>query len=60
MECSKFISLVFTRSNYAIWCERMKLFLLAQGLEVWKIVEDGYTIHSDLSILGTVEKRIYD
>ena len=38
----------------------MKLFLLAQALEVWQIVEDGYTIPSDLSTLGTVEKRRYD
>ena len=38
----------------------MKLFLLAQGLEVWQIVEDGYTIPSDLSTLGIVEKRRYD
>ncbi len=37
----------------------MKLFLLAQGFEVWKIVEDGYTIPSDLSTLGTVEKIRY-
>ena len=60
MECNKFGSLVFTGSNYVIWSARMKLFLLAQGLEVWQIVEDGYTIPSDLSTLSIVEKRRYD
>ena len=60
MECNNFGSPVFTGSNYAIWSARMKLFLLAQGLEIWQIVEDGYTIPSDLSTLGTVEKRRYD
>ena len=60
MECNKFGSPVFTGSNYAIWSARMKLFLLAQGLEVWQIVEDGYTIPSDLSTLSTIEKRRYD
>ena len=57
MECNKFGSPVFTGSNYAIWSARMKLFLLAQGLEVWQIVEDGYTIPSDLWTLGIVEKK---
>ena len=60
MECNKFGSPVFTGSNYAIWSARMKIFLLAQGLEVWQIVEDRYTIPSDLSTLSTVEKRRYD
>ena len=60
MECNKFGSPIFTGSNYAIWSARMKLFLLAQGLEVWQIVEDGYTIPNDLSTLGIVEKRRYD
>ncbi len=60
MECNKFESPIFTGSNYVIWSERMKLFLLAQGLEVWHILEDGYTIPSDLLTLGKVEKRRYD
>ena len=60
MECTNFGSPVFTGSNYVIWSARMKLFLLAQGLEVLQIVEDGYTIPNDLLTLGTVEKRRYD
>ena len=60
MECNKFGSPVFNGSNYAIWSARMKLFLMAQGLELCQIVEDGYTIPIDLSTLGIVEKRRYD
>src|SRR5271156_1850689 len=35
---------IFTGQNYAFWNTRMRLYLQAQGLEVWKIVKTGFTL----------------
>ncbi len=34
----------FDGQNYAFWSTKMKLFLQAQGLEVWKVVNHGFTL----------------
>ena len=35
---------LFDGSYYAFWSKRMRCFLEAQGIEQWKIVENGYKV----------------
>ena len=35
---------VFDGQNYVFWSTRMKLFLQSQGLEIWEIVKNGFTL----------------
>ena len=35
---------LFHGSDYAFWSIRMRYFLEAQGIEQWKIVENGYKV----------------
>jgi hypothetical protein len=34
---------LFDGKNYAFWSIRMREFLQAQGVDVWKVVVNGYT-----------------
>lgn len=34
---------LFYGTNYAFWIIRMRVFLMAQGFEVWNSVVNGYT-----------------
>ncbi len=36
---------LFTGQNYAFWSTKMRLYLQAQGLDVWKIVKNSFTLH---------------
>ena len=47
MEYTKNISPLFNGNNYALWSGRMQVHLLAQGYEVWEIVEKGFTTTQD-------------
>ena len=38
---------LFDGQNYAFCSTKMKLFLQSQGLEVWKVVNHGYTPNPD-------------
>jgi len=59
MECTKVRVLVFDRHNYVLWSGRMKVYVQAQGYDVWKSVKTRYT---KLSTLPTndVGKNLYD
>ena len=35
---------MFDKTNYTFWSIRMKTFLEAQGMEIWKIIENGYKV----------------
>ena len=43
MEYTKNIVSLFNGNNYALWSGRMQVHLLAQGYEVWEIIEKGFT-----------------
>lgn len=36
---------LFYGTNYTFWSLRMKTYLSALGYDIWKYMEDGYTIH---------------
>ena len=38
---------LFNENNYALWKGRMEVYLLAQGYEVWDIVQNGFTSTAD-------------
>jgi hypothetical protein len=50
---------LFDGQNYAFWSIRMKLFLQAQGAEVWKVVLSEYDVPVDPPI-DTQGKRAYE
>jgi len=47
MEYTKNIVSLFNGNNYALWSGRMQVHLLAQGYEVWEIVDKGFTPTQD-------------
>ena len=47
MEYTKNIVPLFNGNNYALWSGRMQVHLLAQGYEVWEIVDKGFTLTHD-------------
>ena len=38
----------------------MKLFLESQGLDVWMVVENGYTIPDTTPVACTIERRLME
>ena len=47
MEYTKNKVPLFNGNNYALWSGRMQVHLLAQGYEVWEIVDKGFTQTQD-------------
>ena len=47
MEYTKNRVPLFNGNNYALWSGRMQVHLLAQGYEVWEIVDKGFTPTQD-------------
>eukprot|EP00253_Pinus_taeda_P003186 PITA_03186 len=47
MEYTKNRVPLFNGNNYALWCGRIQVQLLAQGYEVWEIVDKGFTLTQD-------------
>ena len=41
---SKFGTPLFDGSNYAFWSIRIRAFIEAQGIEIWKSIENGYKV----------------
>ena len=41
---------IFDGLNYVFWSVRMRLFLQAQGIDVWKVVVNGYNVPATLPI----------
>ena len=35
---------MFDGTKYVFWSIRMRTFLEAQGVEIWKIIENGYKV----------------
>ncbi|RDX81246.1 hypothetical protein CR513_38118, partial [Mucuna pruriens] len=48
--------LCLTCENYDNWCRHMKILLGSQN--VWEVVEKGYTLSKDVTILSQNEKKI--
>lgn len=59
-EYSKLGLPLFDGTNYAFLSIRMKLFLQSQRLDVWMVVENGYTILDTTPIVGTTERRLME
>ena len=38
---------LFNGNNYTLWSGRVQVHLLAQGYEVWEIIEKGFTTTQD-------------
>ena len=47
MEYTKNRVSLFNGNKYALWSGRFQVHLLAQGYEVWEIVEKGFTTTRD-------------
>eukprot|EP00253_Pinus_taeda_P022233 PITA_22233 len=47
MEYTKNRVHLFNGNNHALWSGRMQVHLLAQGYEVWEIVDKGFTLTQD-------------
>eukprot|EP00253_Pinus_taeda_P001590 PITA_01590 len=47
MEYTKNRVPLFNGNNYALWSRRMQVHLLAQGYEVWEIIDKGFTLTQD-------------
>ena len=51
---------LFNGQNYAFWSTRMKLFLQAQGPDVWQIVKTGFTLPEGVDEpMEPIERRKY-
>ena len=48
---------LFDGQNYVFWSTRMKLFLQSQGLEIWEIVKNGFTVPEDMKELTYQTER---
>ena len=59
-EYSKLGLPLFDGTNYAFWSIRMKLFLQSQGLDVWMVVENGYTVPDTTPVAGIIEMRLME
>ena len=49
---------LFDGNNYAFWRKRMKYYLMAQGYEIWQIIEDGF-IPTKTPPIDKSDKRLY-
>ena len=58
-EYSKLGLPLFDGTNYAFWRIQMKLFLQSQGLDVWMVVENGYTVPDTTLVVGTIKKNTF-
>ena len=47
MEYTKNRVPLFNGNNYALWSGRVQVHLLAQGYEVWEIIENGFMVTQD-------------
>ena len=51
---------LFDGLNYAFWSIRMKVFLQAQGTDIWKIVENTHNVPSTTSAITGIDKTIFE
>ena len=50
---------LFDGLNYAFWIVRMRVFLQAQGIDVWQVVVNGYNVPASLPI-SNAGRNIYE
>jgi hypothetical protein len=50
---------LFNGTNFALWKIRMKTYLMSLGMEIWKIVVDGYKIPTNLPTHEVGKKKYY-
>jgi hypothetical protein len=51
---------MFNGTNFSLWKIRMKTYLMSLGMEIWKIVVDGYKIPNTLPIDEVGKKKYYN
>jgi hypothetical protein len=51
---------LFNGTNFSFWKIRMKTYLMSLGMEVWKIVVDGYKIPTTLPTDEVGKKNYYN
>ena len=59
-EYSKLGFPLFDGKNYFFWSIQMKLFIQSQGLDFWKVVENGCTILATNLVVGITEIRLME
>ena len=47
---TKYGSSLFDGSNYAFWSIRMRAYIEAQGIEIWKSIKNGYKVPNTVPI----------
>jgi hypothetical protein len=50
---------LFDGLNYAFWSIRMKLYLQAQGTNIWKMIENTYNIPSTTSATISTDRQYF-
>ena len=51
---------LFDGLNYAFWSIRMKVYLQAQGTDVWKMIVNAYDIPANPAASNSTERKHYE
>ena len=51
---------MFNGLNYAFWSIRMKVYLLAQGVDVWRMIVNTYDILANPPAPNSTERKLYE